>query len=216
LGSQVTYLEIFQCLTGEKLGEMKVNQTEKSETISRTNSYHISRDMSEGIFVEGLDCYRYKVHLDEQNQIAFVLIDLIIQNYNFSQIIPEVHVNVSSALKCELQKTNLVNNENEQIIGYYFFCDLSNKTMQEIDKEKNKNSSTFFSMAIYTLDPTLQIGIGAVFLGSHYYKRDYPSKPECGEIEIERSGVLVNEENNNYYIRCNDSFDDYWLNSNKL
>lgn len=63
-----------------------------------------------------------------------------------------------------------------------------------------------------------EIGLEAVFLGGIYkqfFGNKATNKPDCGQLEIQRPGVLVQKDHNGYLVRCNDSFYEHYSANDK-
>jgi hypothetical protein len=124
---------------------------------------------------------------------------------------------VSKYRDCELQKivkTKPIPVDIYDIFGYYYFCDLKS----EEDRKKELTDLTDTILVKINSSFVQEIGLEAVFIGGLYtitYGVSKNKKPDCGELEIENVGVMIQTELGYTNVRCNESFHDYWKNPDK-
>jgi hypothetical protein len=144
------------------------------------------------------------------------LIDISTPTNNSTKETPNLVPIVSKYRDCELQKTKTdpMDEYGINIFGYYYFCDLKS----EEDRKKELTDLTDTILVKINSSFVREIGLDAVFIGGLYtttYGVNKNVKPDCGELEVENVGVMIQTELGYTNIRCNHSFHDYWQNPDK-
>jgi hypothetical protein len=178
------------------------------------------------IFANYSNCYIWKFSLDEEVQVAHMIIDFYFpEGFNKHKMENELKLNKThdEGLKLNIDDYQIspivphrtcvqvgVSKQDFSTIGWYFDCSLDlNKENVNLDQDKTKDISVRFNATFLTF-----IELEALILGGIYTK-DVPGnqnktiKPDCGELEIQTVGTDVRKENAVYYVQCNDSFTDF-------
>lgn len=103
---------------------------------------------------------------------------------------------------CKLQHTSFQVVESDDVFGYYFFCDLR----QTITNFTDEYNTDYLVMDVHTKS-NRTIGLEAVFVGETYKKMIQKTfAPDCGKLEVKKTGVLEQVELGYIQVSCNDSF----------
>ncbi len=217
LDAQVIKFEIEDCEStiNYRILSQTINQSAESEFPLPPNSFHLSR-ISENIQISADEstCYLWKIKFNKKVQISFLLIDIFSPIINKTKEVPNLVPIVSKYRNCKLQKTNQQFLDNSEVVGYYYFCDF--KSEEDQQKELTDLMDTI-TVQINT-SVAKEIGLEAVMIGDIYtttYGSNKSIRPDCGDLEIENTGVMIQKELGYINIRCNDSFRDYWQNPDK-
>jgi len=218
LDAQVIKFEIEDCQSPyiKRLLSQAINQSTETYQPLPPNSFHSIR-VNEYTTISANDstCYLWNIKFDKKVQITYLIVDIFMPITNMTKEVPNLVPIVSKYRNCELQHYNQQFLEDDiEVIGYYYFCDL--KSDEDRKKESNELLDTI-SVRINT-STSREIGLDAVIIGDIYTTTFGSSKivkPNCGDLEIENTGVLLQKELEYTNIRCNDSFQDYWQNLNK-
>ncbi len=181
----------------------------------RPNSFHSTRIPNDTVvFANESTCYLWRIKFDKTVQISHLLIDIYTLTENSTKETPNLVPIVSKYRDCELQKTKPYPTDGYDIFGYYYFCDLKS----EEDGKKELTDLTDTILVKINSSFVREIGLDAVFIGGLYtttYGVSKNVKPDCGELEIEDVGVMIQTESGITNIMCNESFHDYWQNPDK-
>ena len=103
---------------------------------------------------------------------------------------------------CKLQHTHIEMIEHDEVIGSYFFCDLKSGLLNATEQYNTDQ----LMMDVHT-SPNRIVGLEAVFVGETYKKQiNKANKPDCGTLDIQRTGVIQQIEMTHINVYCNASF----------
>ena len=214
MDAQVIHLDIFNCESNNKplLVSQPLNQTPDGPSDYdplRPNSFHTLRVPEDHkTSANGSNCYTFSVRFERKVQIWFLLVEIwFASNENIGLDLTPFVNQFRTCDEYRMEKYSV-----QHIFRFYFVCDLKNES--DIMREEINLLETII-LNIKT-NSTEEVGMDAVYIGD-IFKTVIGSKiekPDCGQIQIQTVGVIVQEEIDCVYIICNDSFTD--LNNTKI
>ncbi|KAI2808550.1 hypothetical protein BLOT_006495 [Blomia tropicalis] len=201
--ANVTKLKAFKCAdTQVPILNVDVNLTEEPQFQLPNNAFHFTRVNQNTILsVAGSNCYRWIIKFDRKIEIAFLLIDINVLKMKNVNNTPIINVDITHRV-CKLQHNSHQVIDNDEVYGYYFFCDLKSGKGNETEQF----NTDYLVMDVHT-SINRTVGLEAVFVAETYKKQTKKqSVVDCGKLEIQRTGVLEQIELSYIQVNCNDSF----------